>query len=110
MKEVLDLADRLGKAISSTQRYTALREAEKAVEEDAEASALQKEYTDLAGRIHGFEEAGKPIEPQDKRLLQSKKEQMIKNRRIQDVTRAWADYNEMILKVNRLVFQHLGRE
>ncbi len=109
MEEVLKLADELGKAISRTGRYAALRAAEKAVESDVEACAMQKEYDEIARRVYELEKSGKPIEPEDKRKLQSKKEQMVRNRKIQDVTRAWADYNEMIIKVNQLVFQNLGK-
>jgi cell fate (sporulation/competence/biofilm development) regulator YlbF (YheA/YmcA/DUF963 family) len=110
MESVLKLAEELGRAIAASDRYKALRTAEKEVEADETALSLQNEYTQIATKIRDLESAGKPIEPGDKRALQAKKEELAQNVKIQEVTRAWADYNEMINKVNRLVFEKLGKE
>jgi len=107
MEKVLTLAEDLGRAIAASERFGDLRKAEKLVEGDEEAVTLQKEYTELAKKIHELEQKGQPIEPEDKRAIQDKKEALARNASIQEVTRAWADYNEMIQKVNTLVFESL---
>lgn len=110
MERVLELARTLGEAIAASERYQALRKAEAAVEKDEEAVKLQKEYAEVAKRIHELEQAGKPLEPEDKRRAQTLKETLARNGNIQEVTRAWADYNEMIQKVNKSIFEKLGKE
>jgi len=68
MEEVLKLAEQLGRAVAETERYKAMRTAEKAVAADPEAKALDEEYTRVAMKIQELEVAGKPIEPEDLRL------------------------------------------
>ena len=110
MEEVLKLAEQLGRAVAETERYKAMRTAEKAVAADPEAKALDEEYTRVAMKIQELEVAGKPIEPEDKRALQSAKEKLAADPKIQELTRAWADYNEMIARINSLVFEKLGKD
>ena len=103
----MKLAEELGRAVADSARYKSLRELEKAVEADEEASGLQKQYTEIALRMQSLEQEGKPLAPEHNRALQSCTEDLARNAKIQDLTRAWADYNEMIVKVNTLVFEKL---
>ena len=62
MEKLLEMARRLGREIARNERTTSLRQAQKEVNGDAEASQLLKEYQEQVDKMQKLEQLQKPIE------------------------------------------------
>ena len=92
MKEVLELASNLGKAISRPDR---------------EASALYEKFQKERERILNLERELKPIEASEKRNLAELQDKVKKDVKLQSLMRAEADYLEMMYKVQKRIYGEL---
>jgi len=99
MKEIVDLADRLGAAIAAHARRAALRTATDALRGDAEATVLEAEFAEAAGALREKMAAGRPVEPEEKRREDALRRKVASNARIQAYLRAQADFHELMLAV-----------
>ncbi len=107
MKELLELAGKLGEGIASSRKYVDLKAAEKIMDGDDEAKALFDSYVEQSNKIGGLELDGKPIEPEDKRNLRELMEKVHSNEKIQGLVKAQADFAELMNKVNTKVQETL---
>ena len=103
MEELLELADRLGRAISAHERFQALRLAEKNVSADETANRAQTDLENHMNYIVGLERAGKPIEVADKRKLETLQNAFRSMPVLQQLVKAQADYLEMMNRVNETI-------
>jgi cell fate (sporulation/competence/biofilm development) regulator YlbF (YheA/YmcA/DUF963 family) len=103
MDDVLELAEKLSQAIARSPRYRDLRKAEKAAMEDAAAMDLFKKRAEAAARIAQKEEAGQPVEPEDKRALLECEQKIRTSAILLELSRAQADFQEMMNHVNDLL-------
>jgi cell fate (sporulation/competence/biofilm development) regulator YlbF (YheA/YmcA/DUF963 family) len=100
MKDILDLAERLGKMIAESERYMALEECEESLETDKEAKALFDDYVEQNNRLARLEASASPIEPEDKRKLASSREKLLACEKAQELMRRQADFAELMSSVN----------
>ncbi|MCU0725192.1 MAG: YlbF family regulator [Planctomycetes bacterium] len=100
MDEVIEIAEKLSQAIARSVRYRDLRKAEKAAMADPEAMALFKARADAAQKIAEKERAKLPIEPEDKRALLAAEQKIRTNAILGELSRAQADFHEMLNIVN----------
>ncbi len=103
MDEVLELAAKLSQAIARSVRYRDLRKAEKAAMEDPAAMDLFKRRGEAAARISEKERKQQPVEPEDKRALLAIEQQIRTNASLAELSRAQADFQEMLNLVNRQI-------
>jgi len=108
IEDIRALAEKLGEAIARNPRFLALREAEKAIEADAEAKSLLKALNEKTLEILRKEESLKPVEPEEKRELSNLRSSVARNENLQKLQKAQADYSEMMNRVNRSLFDKLG--
>ena len=108
MDEILEIAEKLASAIRSNSRFENLRSAEKAVDADAATRQLLSQYNEVTLSIIRKEHEQKPIEPDEKRKLVDLKEKVVSCPLLQDLSRAQADFSEMMNKVNRTLQSRLG--
>ena len=108
MDDILEIAEKLAAAIRSNSRFGKLREAEKAVDADSATKKLLAEYNEITMAILRKEQDMKPIEPEEKRKLLDLKEKVVANTLLQSLSRAQADFSEMMNKVNRTLQARLG--
>jgi cell fate (sporulation/competence/biofilm development) regulator YlbF (YheA/YmcA/DUF963 family) len=101
MDEVLELAAKLSKALARSQRFTDLRAAEAAVIADEGAVELAKKRDELMAALAQKEQAGTPIEPDEKRALAAADEAVKTNTLLSNLNKAQADFQEMLYLVNR---------
>jgi cell fate (sporulation/competence/biofilm development) regulator YlbF (YheA/YmcA/DUF963 family) len=106
--DILEIAEKLASSIRSNPRFKNLREAEKAVDADEPTRRLLAEYNEITLAIIRKEEEMKPIEPAEKRKLVDLKEKVVANNLLQGLSRAQADFSEMMNKVNRTLQARLG--
>jgi cell fate (sporulation/competence/biofilm development) regulator YlbF (YheA/YmcA/DUF963 family) len=100
MKEILDLAEKLGAMIAESERYMALKECEESVETDKEAKALFDDYLEHNNRLAGLEASASPIEPEDKKKLAAAREKLLACAKAQELMRRQADFAELMNRVN----------
>lgn len=110
MDEVLDLAEKLSRAIARSRRFLDLRRTEKAVMEDEEAVAKIKEREVQRAALAEKEKKVEPIEPGEKRKLAELDEYVRSNPRIGALFKAQADFQEMLNLVNEKITKALGPE
>ena len=100
MDEVIELAEKLSRAIARSRRYHDLRTAEKAVMSDEEAVAKIKEREELRAALAEKERKVEPIEVAEKRMMVSLDEYVRTNPKIAALWKTQADFQEMLNLVN----------
>ena len=103
MDEVLELAAKLSQAIARSSRFTELRKAEGAVMADTASVEGVRKRDELIAKLAEKEQAGQPIEPEEKRNLMALDEAVRSNTLLADLSKAQADFQEMLNKVNGLI-------
>src|SRR5262245_16315722 len=101
--DVLSLAKTLARAIAAHARFVNLRSAENEVFANSEAKGLAEEFQRARQAIRDKEKDLVPIEPEEKRALSSLHERVRAHPMLQELSRAQADYAEMMDKVNRTI-------
>ncbi len=100
MEDIIAEARALGKKIASHPRMKSFVAAARAVAEDKNAQDVLKRYQQQAQKLQMLEMEGKPIEPDDKRLLADLQGRMASNDLLKNMLRHQADYLEMMKRIN----------
>lgn len=108
MQEIIELADRLGRALADSPQAKALREAQQQLQADEETSRLIGEYRDQAEKISALEQEGKPIEPEDKRKLDELHSKLASMQEFKKFTAAQYEYADLMRRVDDALSSHLG--
>jgi cell fate (sporulation/competence/biofilm development) regulator YlbF (YheA/YmcA/DUF963 family) len=108
--EILSLARQLGEAISRHPRYVKLREADERVRADKAATDALDAYNKAAEELGRKEQAGRPIEVEDKRRLRGLQETVAANEAVKSFMVAQADYAEVMRKMNDAIYQAISGE
>jgi len=109
-EEILSLARQLGEAISRHPRYVKLREADERVRGDKSATDALDAYNKAAEELGRKEQAGLPIEVEDKRRLRSLQETVAANEAVKAFMVSQADYAEMMRKMNDAIYHAISGE
>ena len=99
MDKLIELSKRLGRQIAVHERAVLMQEAQKALQEDADARQLVEDFQKQAEKIHKLEQANQPVEVSDKHQLEAYETQMSGNHKIREFSRRQADYVEMMRKI-----------
>jgi cell fate (sporulation/competence/biofilm development) regulator YlbF (YheA/YmcA/DUF963 family) len=107
MENILELAEKLGRAIAAHERFQALREAERNVTANEAANRAQTELEKHMNHIGELEANGKPVEVADKRKMEQLQNEFRSQPALQQLVKAQADYFEMMNKVNETIVSRL---
>ena len=107
MKDILQKAEQLGKAIEASDRFKAIDAARKAVGKDEALQADMKAFDELSRKVADLEKAVKPVEPEDKRRLRDLQTKVTANEKMQQLARVEADFAELMNRVNRAIQSQL---
>jgi cell fate (sporulation/competence/biofilm development) regulator YlbF (YheA/YmcA/DUF963 family) len=110
VEAILELAQKLGEAISHDSRFSALREAQKKIEADAEARKLLADFQEQSRKLMELERRMAPIEPEDKRRLRDLHEKVAAHPLIKQLTKARMEYVDLMAHVNRAISSGLGEK
>jgi len=105
MDEILDLAGKLGKLIAADPRAKRMSDAHAALEESLDDKRLLSDYEKVQREIHTLEQAGKPIEPDDKRALADLHAKVAGSEVIKALIKAQVDYAELMQAVSQRIEQ-----
>ena len=110
MQAIYDKAEELASLIISSKAYGDLRDAENAVEANAEVRKLIEEFNKQLMRMQEKEEKQQPIEPDEKHELQRLRELMQADEVLQGLLRAQMEYRMLMSKVNSILKARLERK
>ena len=99
-QHLLEKARSLGEAIANHERVRAYLAARRAVQTDAEAGTLLRDYQAQAERMRTLSAEQKPIEVADKRALAELEGKMASSAALKQLMRAQADYIELMNHIN----------
>ena len=100
MEDILKRAKELGEAIATHERCQALKQAVHALKADEEARQLDQEYSAAARVLQEKAAAGKPLEPEEKRLEADLRSKTIAHPVIRELLKAQADFAELMQQTN----------
>ena len=103
MERLIELAQQLGKRIAAHERTHLLKQAQKAVSDDPEATELVQQYQQQFEKIHKLEHEKKPIEPEDKRQLADLETKIGTNPLLADLSKCQVNFVEMMQKVKTAI-------
>jgi cell fate (sporulation/competence/biofilm development) regulator YlbF (YheA/YmcA/DUF963 family) len=109
MTAIVELAERLGKAIADAPQTKALHDARKTLQADAETSNLLKEYNTHADKIAQLEQQNKPVEVADKHLMAELQGKLASSDTFKNFTAAQMEYIDLMRKVNTAIQQHMEK-
>lgn len=101
MSAIIELAERLGKAIADSPQAKALRDARTALNAQPAVLRLVEEFQAQSDKIAQLEEENRPVEVDDKRKLQSLHEKLIGTDIFKTYTMAQMEYVDLLRKVNQ---------
>lgn len=99
-EELLNQARALGEAIANHAHVRAYREAQEAVDADAETRQLMEDYAAQVQRIQQLESERKPIEVEDKHKLEEFRSKMAGNELVKKMTAAQVDFVSLMNQIN----------
>ncbi len=108
MNDIVDLAERLGKAIADSSQGRALREGRKGLEQEKNLSKLLEDFRAQTERIAKLEAEQKPIEVDDKHKLQELREKLTGSETFKKYTAAQVEYIDLMRKVNDALQKQLA--
>ncbi|MFO8013501.1 MAG: YlbF family regulator [Phycisphaerae bacterium] len=109
MDEILEQARHLGQLIQEHPYYQRLREADAAVRDDAEATKALEAYNQAATAIQEKEQKGRPVEPEEKRNLDTLRNEVVASEPIKAFSQAQANYADLMRRMNEAIFQSIAR-
>lgn len=108
MKDILETAEALGKAVADSDRFKAVATLREQVDADEALQSDMKALNELSGKIAQLEKDVKPVEPQDKHHLRELQEKVTGHPLLQELARVEADFAELMNRVNRAIHSQLG--
>ena len=110
MSEIIELATRLGKAIADSPQAAAMQTARKALESQGEVVKAMQEYNRQAQKIQQLSEHQKPIEPEDKKLLEDLHGKLISSDIFKNFQSAQVDFMDLMRQVSQAVHGPLEQQ
>ncbi len=107
-KQLLEKARRLGAEMASEPAVRAFLVAKQALDESKEVNDLIHDREQHAKKVAELSQAGKAVEPGDKRKLQEAEVELSRHPIIKELTRRQADYLEVTQAVQRAMNEALA--
>ncbi len=108
MDHIIELADRLGKAIADSEQATALRLARKSATDEPGLDETMSEYQASSQKMAQLQAENKPIEVEDKHKLQALQEKVMASEAMKKLTAAQVEYIDLMRKVGAAMQSHLA--
>lgn len=107
MDPIIELAEKLGKAISDSAPAAKLREARKLLDQQPEVKKLLEEYQAQSDKVAQLEHENKPVEVDDKHKIEELQGKLVSNETFKKLTSAQVDYVDLMRRVNTTLRKHL---
>lgn len=107
MQDIIQLAERLGKAISESPEAVALREIRDQLASRPDLTGLMTEYQQQAEKIATLEQEAKPVEVADKHKIEALHDKLVAEPFFKKLTEAQMAYVDQMRRVNDALRHHL---
>ncbi len=107
MDEILKRARELGEMVSKHPYYDNLRQAEEAVQKDADARSLVQSFEQQQDKIMRLASERRPIEPEDKRRISDLQQRVMSHPLLKRLYAAQVDFKHLMDKLNRAIQEGL---
>jgi len=104
---VIELARRLGQAMAQAPAAVAVRAARKELDAQADLKQTLDDYQKQVGKVARLEQAGKPVEVEDKHRLRELNDKLVASEVFKKYTAAQVDYVDLMRKVNDAIRKEL---
>ncbi|MFA6134803.1 MAG: YlbF family regulator [Phycisphaerae bacterium] len=101
MSAIVELANRLGKAIAESPQAVKMRAAREELSKHSDVTQLLKDYQAMAEKVGRLEEEKKPVEVADKHALAAIQNRLVASEVFKAYTAAQVDYIDMMRQVNQ---------
>ena len=105
---ILQLAERLGKAIAESAEAETLRTARRQMQAEEGLEQTLKDYQGEADKIAKLQDQNKPIEVDDKHKLEELQSKLLGSDAFKKYTAAQVEYVDLMRKVNESIRQQLA--
>jgi cell fate (sporulation/competence/biofilm development) regulator YlbF (YheA/YmcA/DUF963 family) len=99
-EEIISKAEELGKMIANHNAAQQIEKVAQKLEKDIEAQRALNDYNRCIAKIGERESQGKPIEVEDKRILEKLQQQVIMNPLLREFQVAQMDYVDLMRRVD----------
>jgi len=100
VEAIIQLAERLGKAIANSPQAMSLRTAREELDEQEDLSKMLTEFQEQAEKVARLERENKPIEVEDKRRLRELQDKLVASETFKRFTASQLEYVDLMRKVN----------
>ncbi len=108
MQKIVDLAGQLGQAISESPQAAALKAARGELTAQPELTQAMGDYQTQAEKMRALEAENKPIEVDDKHILEQLHAKLVASDVFKTFTEAQMEYVDLMRKVNEAMQSGLG--
>ncbi len=99
----MDLAEKLGEALSQSDQAQALRDAKDSVEDNPELIELMTEYQQHMDKLSQQERMGETVELDDKRRLKDLHDKLVADPAFKKFNEAQMEYVDLMRRINEIL-------
>jgi hypothetical protein len=108
MNEILEMADKLGKAVAASAQAKALHEARKLLDAQPDVLATLKQVQEQSDKMSRLEREKKPIEVEDKHRMAELQDKLLASDIFKKFTAAQVEYVDLMRQVNDALRRRLA--
>jgi len=105
---IIEMATKLGKAISESPQAAKLREVRKELDAHKDVLDTLKQYQEQAQKLEQMEHENKPVEVEDKHKLRDLHDNLIASEVFKRFTAAQVEYVDLMRQVNQALRKQLA--
>ncbi len=110
MEQILEQAEKLGRMIALHERTAMWKQIQQQVAQEPETAEIIQGYQAQYAKIQQLQAENKPIEVEDKHLLQELEQKMMTNNSVKELTRRQMEFVELMKNVKETIDKQLGLE
>ncbi|WP_051688109.1 YlbF family regulator [Desulfofalx alkaliphila] len=100
---IINLAEKIGLALSETEEFKQKQEAEKMLRQDAEARKLIKEFQTLKNSYERMEKMGHPLSEKNMEQLKKAEEKAMANPNVKNWYDKTQRFYDLVIEVNKKI-------
>ena len=109
-KQIMDMAEQLGKLAAQHPAIGAYNQAQKSLAEDADAGRLLNEFNRQIMTLSRQEESGMPVSDAQRHQLEGLQAQLASHLKVQALNRAQVEFVDLLRRVSDTIRKHVAEQ
>jgi cell fate (sporulation/competence/biofilm development) regulator YlbF (YheA/YmcA/DUF963 family) len=109
-KQIMDLAEQLGRLASQHPAVDAYKQAQKSLAEDPDAGRLLNEFNRQIMALSRQEESGMPVSDAQRHQLENLQTQLASHLKVQSLNRAQVEFVDLLRRVSDTIRKHVAEQ